>query len=43
MKRLDRLPPRPLAASLPLPVRRMAGFWLLTLTLWLASAIALFR
>ncbi len=29
--------------TLPRPIRRIAGFWLLALTLWLASAIALFR
>jgi hypothetical protein len=36
-------PERTLLATLPKPFRRVAGFWLLLLTLWLASAIALFR
>lgn len=34
---------RPLLELLPLPVRRMGGVVLLTLTLWLASFVALFR
>jgi hypothetical protein len=34
---------RPLLASLPLALRRLSGFWLLSLSLFLASAIALFR
>ncbi len=36
-------PPKILLPTLPAPARRVAGFWLLTLSLWLASAIALFR
>lgn len=36
-------PPTILLPTLPAPARRIAGFWLLTLSLWLASAIALFR
>lgn len=32
-----------LLAALPAPFRRIAGFWLLLLTLWLSSAVALFR
>ena len=39
----DLSPQRTILATLPAPFRRVAGFWLLTLTLWLASAIALFR
>jgi hypothetical protein len=35
------VPRQPLLARLPLPARRMGGFWLLTLTLWLASFLAL--
>lgn len=34
---------RTLLQSLPLPVRRMGGVVMLTLTLWLASFAALFR
>lgn len=34
---------RPLFEHLPLPVRRGLGVALLTLTLWLASFLALFR
>jgi hypothetical protein len=34
---------RPLLANLPLAVRRLGGFWLLSLSLFMASAIALFR
>lgn len=33
----------PLLQSLPLPVRRLGGVVVLTLTLWLASFVALFR
>lgn len=33
----------PLLPALPLALRRLAGFWLLALTLWLASVLALFR
>lgn len=36
-------PPRILLPSLPLAFRRMAGIWLLGLTLWLASLLALFH
>jgi hypothetical protein len=36
-------PPKILLPTLPAPARRIAGFWLLTLSLWLASAVALFR
>lgn len=35
--------PRILLPTLPAAARRVAGFWLLSLSLWLASAIALFR
>jgi hypothetical protein len=34
---------RPLLALLPAPVRRLAGMTALTLTLWLASFLALVR
>jgi hypothetical protein len=34
---------RPLLDQLPLPMRRAAGLGLLTLTLWLASFLALIR
>jgi hypothetical protein len=37
------VPQRPLLESLPLPARRAGGIALLTLTLWLASLLALFR
>ena len=36
-------PDRTILAVLPLAFRRLAGFWLLGLTFWLACAIALFR
>jgi len=39
MPRIDKT----LLATLPVPFRRLAGLWLLGLTLWLASAVALFR
>jgi len=39
----DPRPERTILATLPAPFRRVAGFWLLALTLWLASAVALFR
>lgn len=35
--------PRILLPSVPWPMRRMAGAWLLGLTLWMASILALFR
>lgn len=35
--------PKILLPTLPAPARRVAGFWLLTLSLWLASILALFR
>ena len=38
-----RPPPAPLLEQLPAPVRRVAGITLLTVTLWLASVLALFR
>ena len=38
-----RAPPAPLLEQLPAPVRRVAGITLLTVTLWLASILALFR
>ena len=38
-----RAPPAPLLEQLPAPVRRVAGITLLTVTLWLASVLALFR
>jgi hypothetical protein len=37
------VPRRPLLELLPLPARRVAGLTLLTLTLWLASFLALLR
>jgi hypothetical protein len=37
------VPQRPLLALLPLPARRATGAVALTLTLWLASLLALFR
>jgi hypothetical protein len=45
---MDRRPapppePRPLLELLPLPARRMGGVVVLTLTLWLASFLALIR
>ncbi len=42
---MDRRPvsQRPLLEPLPVPVRRFAGVTLLTLTLWLASFLALLR
>jgi hypothetical protein len=48
MQAMDRRPaslpePRTLLQSLPLPVRRTGGVVLLTLTLWLASFVALIR
>ncbi|NGM18411.1 hypothetical protein G3576_00175 [Roseomonas stagni] len=35
--------PRILLPSIPWPVRRVAGMWMLGLTLWMASILALFR
>jgi hypothetical protein len=35
--------PRILLPSVPWPVRRVAGTWILGLTLWMASLLALFR
>lgn len=45
MDRRPAIPPerRPLLELLPLPARRVGGVVLLTLTLWLASFVALFR
>jgi hypothetical protein len=45
MQAMDRrpAPQRPLLALLPLPARRATGAIALTLTLWLASLLALFR
>jgi hypothetical protein len=42
---MDRRPvrQRPLLEQLPAPARRMAGMTVLTLTLWLASFLALLR
>ena len=42
---MDRPPAlrRPLLDLLPAPARRVGGITLLTLTLWLASMLALFR
>lgn len=34
---------RPLFETIPLPIRRFAGVGMLTLTLWMASFLALFR
>jgi len=36
------VPQRPLLGALPVPVRRAAGITALTLTLWLASFLAMF-
>lgn len=39
-----RLPPtRPLLTTLPVALRRVAGWWLLALTFWMASILALFH
>lgn len=35
--------PRILLPAIPWPVRRVAGMWLLGLTLWMACILALFR
>ncbi|WP_203075404.1 hypothetical protein [Falsiroseomonas ponticola] len=35
--------PRILLPSIPWPVRRVAGMWLMGLTLWMACILALFR
>lgn len=35
--------PRILLPTLPVAARRVAGLWLLGLSLWLASILALFR
>lgn len=35
--------PRILLPSVPLPMRRLAGMWLLGLTTWMAAILALFR
>jgi hypothetical protein len=45
MDRRPAIPPerRPLLELLPLPARRVGGVVLLTLTLWLASFLALIR
>jgi hypothetical protein len=37
------VPSRPLLGHVPAPARRAAGAMLLTLTLWLASLVALFQ
>ncbi len=37
------VPQRPLLALLPLPARRATGAIALSLTLWLASLLAMFR
>jgi hypothetical protein len=37
------VPQRPLLDALPVPARRLAGVTLLTLSLWLASFLALLR
>jgi len=37
------VPQRPLLEQLPAPARRMTGITVLTLTLWLASFLALIR
>lgn len=42
MNRLP-VPKRPMLALLPLPLRRLGGLGLLTLTLWLASFLAMIR
>jgi hypothetical protein len=34
---------RPLFETIPVPFRRFAGIGMLTLTLWMASFLALFR
>lgn len=43
MDRRPVVPQRPVLDMLPAPVRRVAGFWLLALSLWLASFLALIR
>lgn len=44
IRAMPRLPrTRPLLETLPLPLRRAAGIGALTLTLWMASFLALFR
>jgi hypothetical protein len=40
---MSRKPDRTILAPLPLAFRRVAGVGLLTLTLWMASILALFR
>ncbi len=35
--------PRILLPSIPWPLRRVAGMWLMGLTLWMACILALFR
>lgn len=42
MNRLP-VPKRPMLALLPLPMRRLGGLGLLTLTLWLAAFLAMIR